>query len=179
MRWFVIMVDNEAEPAVVADRLDTQFANSSTATKTSTERAFLQAFANQVGDTATIITSVVSVTFFVILLVVGNAMAHSVHERKSQLAVLKALGFSDVRVMFFVIRECVLLCASAGVLGMFLAGWVAQAGVPTMGMTGVLHLSTGDIVEGSLWIALLAIASSIFPAASALRLNVATGLGRY
>ncbi len=40
-------------------------------------------------------------------------------------------------------------------------------------------LSTSDIVEGSLWIALLAVASSVLPAASALRLQVATGLGRH
>lgn len=179
VRWFVVAVADDAEPAVVAARLDAQFANSSTATKTSTERAFLQAFVNQVGDTATIITSVVGVTFFVILLVVGNAVAHSVHERRSQLAVLKAVGFSDVRVMCFVIGECALLCSFAGVLGMLLAGWVTQLGVSTLGMTGVLRLSTADIVDGLLWIALLAAASSIVPAASALRLQVATGLGRH
>ena len=179
VRWFVIAVESDAEPAVVAARLDAQFANSSTATKTSTERAFLQSFVNQVGDTATIITSIVGVTFFVILLVVGNAVAHSVHERRPQLAVLKAVGFSDVRVMCFVIGECVLLCSSAGVLGMLLAVWAMQSGVSTLGMSGVLHLSTSDIVEGSLWIALLAVASSVLPAVSALRLQVATGLGRH
>lgn len=178
VRWFVIEAERGIEPAIVAARLDAQFANSAMATKTSTERAFLQSFVNQVGDTALIITSVMGVTFFVILLVVGNAVAHSVRERQSQLAVLKAVGFSDVRVMCFVIGECVLLCTCAGMLGMLLAGWVTQVGVPTQGMTGVLRLSTDDVAEGALWIGLLAIASSIAPAASAFRMRVVTGLGR-
>lgn len=178
VRWFVIETERDVEPATVATRLDTQFVNSVAATKTSTERAFLKSFANQVGDTATIITSVVGVTFFVILLVVGNALSHSAHERQSQFLVLKALGFSDIHVMLFIVAECVLLCSMAGALGMLLAGWITQAGVPTMGMTGVLRLTATDIAAGVMWIGLLAVASSVVPAVSALKANVANGLDR-
>ncbi len=179
VRWFVIETERDVEPVTVATRLDTQFVNSFAATKTSTERAFLKSFANQVGDTATIITSVVGVTFFVILLVVGNALSHSAHERQSQFLVLKALGFSDIHVMLFIVAECVLLCSMAGALGMLLAGWITQAGVPTMGMTGVLRLTATDIAAGVMWISLLAVASSVVPAVSALKANVANGLDRH
>ena len=178
VRWFVIEADDGSEPALVAQRLDAEFANSGAETKTSTERAFLQSFVNQVGDTATIITSVVGVTFFVILLVVGNAVAQSVRERLAELAVLKAVGFSDILVMVLVVAECTFLCVCAGALGLALAGWLVQVAVPTQGMTGVLHLSLDDVVQGALWVVLLALASSIAPAVSALRMRVVNGLGR-
>lgn len=178
VRWFVIKTASGTDASLVARRLDTQFANSRAATKTSTERAFLQSFANQVGDTALIITSVVGVTFFVILLVVANAVAQSVRERLGELAVLKAVGFSDLLVMTLVIGESVLLCATAGTAGLLAAGLLTQGVVPTLGMTGVFRLSAGDVLYGAAWIALLALVSAVIPALAALRMSVVSGLRR-
>ena len=61
--------------AEIARAIDTQFANSPAETKTTTERAFMQSFAQQVGDTGTILMAIVAVVFFVILLIAGNTMA--------------------------------------------------------------------------------------------------------
>lgn len=176
VRWIEIETAPNSNPAVVAKRLDDQFATSGTPTKTSTERAFLRSFANQVGDTALIITSVVGVTFFVILLVVANAIAHSVSERLPEFGVLKALGFSDSKIMVMVVAECGLMCAAAGVLGLIVAMWLTQLGVPTLGMTGAFRIPPQDMVTAMYVIIGLTLVSACGPALRAYRLNVAASI---
>lgn len=177
-RWFVIKVEESANSVDVAERLDAQFANSGWETKTSSERAFLQSFINQVGDTTAIITSVVGVMFFVILLVVGNAIAQSVRERLSEFAVLKALGFSDVSVGWLVLGESSLLCGTSGACGLVLAWLFVQVGDPTPGILGVFHIAPNDMIAGMLWAFALAIASACLPGVMAMRMSITAGLGR-
>jgi putative ABC transport system permease protein len=76
--WYVIRVDDPAQAAEIAERIDAEFANSPNETRTSTERAFVQAFANQVGNIGAIVTAVLGAVFFTILLVAGNTMMQSV-----------------------------------------------------------------------------------------------------
>ena len=79
----------------MAAKLDAQFANSAAETKTSTEKAFLQGFVNQIGDVGAIMVAILVAVLFSILLVAANTMAQAVRERTSELAVLKTLGFSN------------------------------------------------------------------------------------
>ena len=92
-------------------QLDALFANSPAETKTTTEKAFAQAFAKQIGDIGLIVRSILAAVFFTILLVAGNTMAQSVRERTSELAVLKTLGFTDGQVLALVLVES---CAARG-----------------------------------------------------------------
>ena len=78
--------------------IDALFANSPAETKTSTEKAFTQSFANQIGNIGAIVTAVASAVFFTMLLVTANTMAQSVRERTNELAVLKTLGFTNAGV---------------------------------------------------------------------------------
>lgn len=178
-RWFVIKVADGSNAAEVARRLDAQFANSAWETKTSSEKAFLQSFANQIGDTSTMITSVVGVMFFVILLVVANALAQSVRERLPEFAVLKAMGFSDWTVLRLVVGESLLLCGVSGTLGLLLAAFAVQFAVPTQGMLGVFRVAPTDITLGLAWIVTLSLLSALTPAVAAMRLRAASGLGRH
>ncbi len=56
--------------------------------------------------------------FFTLLLVTGNTMAISVRERIGELAVLKAIGFSDRSVLFFVLAESLTIAMVGGLLGL-------------------------------------------------------------
>lgn len=178
VRWFVIRIASAGQAAEVAERLDRQFANSSYETKTSTEQAFLQSAANQIGDTGAILASVVGVTFFVILLVVGNTVAQAVRERAVELAVLKALGFTDRLVLCLVLAESLLICGLAGGLGLALAWIVVHGGSPAGAILGAFYLSATDLGRGIGLVAALAFASGILPAFGAMRLQVAAALGR-
>ena len=116
--------------------------------------------------------------FFVVLLVVANALAQSVRERLSEFAVLKAMGFSDFTVLRLVVGESLLLCGTSGTLGLMLAAFVVQFSVPTQGMLGVFRVAPNDIASGLLWIVALSLVSALTPAVAAVRLRAASGLGR-
>ncbi len=79
--------------------IDEMFANSPWETKTETEKAFAAGFVKQAGNIEFLLVSIGSVVFFTLLLVTGNTMAIAVRERMRELAVLKAVGFSDVFVL--------------------------------------------------------------------------------
>lgn len=126
--WYVVKIDDPANAAAVASALDAQFANSSAESKTSTEKAFLQGFVNQVGNIKAIILAIlVAVLFTLFLLVLANTMAQAVRERTSELAVLKTLGFSNGRVLALVLAESMILALVGGGLGLILT-WVAVRG---------------------------------------------------
>ena len=103
------------------------FANSPAETKTSTERAAVQNFANQMGDIATIVTAVATAVFFTMLLVTGNTMAQSVRERVNEIAVLKTLGYSKRTIAGLVLTESFLITAIGGAIGLGLAALMADS----------------------------------------------------
>ena len=71
---------------------------------------------------------ILAAVLFTILLVVGNTMAQAVRERTSELAVLKALGFSDVRILTLVLAESLFIAVVAGGLGLGVAWLIVQNG---------------------------------------------------
>ena len=94
------------------------FANSMDETKTSTEKAYQQMFASQIGDIGFIMNAILAAVFFTILLVTGNTMSQSIRERTSELAVFKTIGFSDMTVMTLVLIESLVLCIIGALLGL-------------------------------------------------------------
>jgi putative ABC transport system permease protein len=181
VRWFAIRIEDPAEAHAVADRLDRQFVNSPFETETSTEKAFLQSFANQVGDTGAILTAVTGTVFLVILLVAGSTVAQSVRERTAELATLKALGFGNGLVLALVLAESLILCGLAGGLGLGIS-WLAihggglTSGVPARGLQSMFHLTLRDLTRGLLLVLALGGTSGALPALSAMRLRIVQAL---
>ena len=95
--WYIVRIDDPERATAIARRIDEGFANSSYETETTTEKAFIKGFAEQIGNIGKILRAVMTAVFFTILLVAGNTMAQSVRERTNELAVLKTLGFTDGR----------------------------------------------------------------------------------
>jgi len=175
--WYVERITDPKRAAAIAAAIDARFANSSAETKTGTEKAFIQAFANQTGDIGAIVGAIGVAVFFTMLLVSANTMAQSVRERTAELGVLKTLGFSDRAVLALVIAEAVLLTVAGGVLGLSLA----LAAVSHMSTTLKQYLSAFLLTPQSLWLGLalmigLGIAAGALPARRALRLKVADAL---
>ena len=113
-------------------------------TKTTTEKGFVDGFAKQIGDIGSIMMAILAAVLFTILLVVGNTMAQAVRERTSELAVLKTLGFSDLRVLFLVLAESFIIAIVGGGLGLGAAWLFVQSGDPTGGLlpSSSFHLET-------------------------------------
>ncbi len=173
--WYIIRVDDPANSAAVAGKLDEMFANSSFETKTSSEKAFIQGFANQIGNIGAIMTAVSAATLFILLLVVANTMAQSIRERTNELAVLKTLGFPDGLVLGLVLAESVVLALIGGSIGLLLAWLFARGGDPTY-MLPAFFLPARDIVIGIGLIVLLGVLAGLLPALQARRLRIVDAL---
>src|SRR5262249_46930149 len=83
--WYGVRVKDPDKAGDIARTIDGEFANSPYETKAEPEGAFMQGFAQQVGDIGTILVGILSAVFFTILLVAGNTMAQSVRERTEEL----------------------------------------------------------------------------------------------
>src|SRR5512145_2171522 len=116
--WYGVQVKDPERAAEVAKAIDEEFANSPHETKAEPEGAFMQGFAQQIGDIGTILIAILSAVFFTILLVAGNTMAQAVRERTEELGVLKALGFTNGQVLALVLAESCSLSGLGGGLGL-------------------------------------------------------------
>ena len=176
--WYVVRVNNPDQSVQVAKSIDAEFANSPFETKTDTEKAFAASFVKQMGNIEFLILTVGSVVFFTLLLVTGNTMAIAVRERIGELAVLKALGFSNRFVLLLVMMESLILAFVGGGLGMLLAKLFSLHGDPTNGILPYFYLPPLAIASGVGTALLVGVAGGILPAISAMRLRVVDAIRR-
>ncbi len=174
--WYVLRVADPARSAEIAQRVDALFANSPYETKTSTEKAFVQSFANQVGDIGAILTAVLAAVCFTILLVTGNTMAQAVRERTSDLAVLKTLGYPNGLVLALVLAESCAIAGAGGAAGLALAWAFVRQGDPTGGLLPAFYLPGRALALGAAGVVVLGLASGIPPAVQAVRLRIVDAL---
>ncbi len=171
--WLVLRLDDPARGPEIAAQIDAMFANSFAETRTTSEEAFLQGFANQIGNIGAIVTAVASAVFFTMLLVTANAMAQSVRERVGEIAVLRTLGFSNTSVTVLVLLEGLAITGFGAAVGL----WLAQ------GITGVIAAMAAQFLplmaippEAFVVAALLAVSlgvlASALPCARVLRLEI-------
>jgi putative ABC transport system permease protein len=177
--WYVLRLNSPDDAVRVAKAIDDEFANSPYETKTETESAFAANWVKQFGNITFLISSIGIVVFFTLLLVTGNTMAISVRERTSELAVFKAIGFSDRSVLFFVLAESLTIALFGGLLGLLLA----VVAVPVLGkaMNGLLPslvLAPQVLVLGFLLAILVGFASGLLPGLGAMRLRIVNALRR-
>lgn len=176
--WYYIRVKDPQKAVDIAKKTDALFENSPAETKTETEGAFVKAFADQMGNIGAIVRAILTAVFFTILLVAGNTMAQSVRERVSELGVMKAVGFTDLQVLLFILGESLLIAVVGGAIGLLL-GWMAiAAGDPTNGALPVFIFPAADLVVGIVFVLLLGMITGLLPAVQAMRLNTVEALRR-
>jgi putative ABC transport system permease protein len=176
--WYTLRVANPDEAVRVASDIDAMFANSPYETKTETEKAFAASWVKQMGNIEFLILSIGSVVFFTLLLVTGNTMGIAVRERIREMAVLKAIGYSDVFLMLLILAESLTIAVVGGGLGVGLAKLFSLRGDPTGGMLPFFYLPPNAMLLGvGLALGVGAIAG-LTPAVSAMRLRVVDALRR-
>jgi putative ABC transport system permease protein len=177
--WYVVKLDGPDNAVSVAKAIDEMAANSANETKTETESEFAASWVKQFGNIQFLIITIGSVVFFTLLLVTGNTMAISVRERIGELAVLKAIGYSDRWVLFFVLAESVTIALVGGLLGLVLALLAVPAlGAALNGLLPSLVLSPAVLCFGLMIALLVGIISGILPGIGAMRLRVVNALRR-
>lgn len=177
--WYVVKLDSPDHAVAVAKAIDEMAANSSFETKTETESEFAASWVKQFGNIQFLIITIGSVVFFTLLLVTGNTMAISVRERVAELAVLKAIGFSDRWVLFFVLAESLTIALVGGLLGLGLALLAIPAlGAALNGLLPALILSPAVLSLGLVIALFVGVVSGIVPGIGAMRLRVVNALRR-
>lgn len=177
--WYGVRVKDPNRAAEIAKAIDDEFANSPQETKAEPEGAFMQGFAAQIGDIGTILLAILSAVFFTILLVAGNTMAQAVRERTEELGVLKALGFTNERVLALVLTESCLIAAVGGLAGLGIAWALTLGGSPVPSMLPVFYLPPRSVLIGVALVFGLGFVAGILPALQAMRLQIAVALRRH
>ena len=175
---YIVRVDDSARSAEVAAAIDSRFANSPAETRTTTEQAFLQSLADQLGNVGAMLTAILGAVFFTLLLITTNTMAQAIRERTSELAVLKTLGFTNGRVLALVLLEAGVLAVVGGAAGLGVVSLILSGGDPTGGFLPEFAIPPHDLLVGAGLVVALGGISATWPGLRATRLEIVDGLGR-
>jgi putative ABC transport system permease protein len=167
--------------ATVSKAIDEKFASSENPTRTQTEAAFAQMFTDMLGDIQAVIRWIGLAVVFALSLVAGNAMAMSMRERTTEIAVLKAIGFSKLRVLWMIVGESVAIAILGGTLGVAMGCGLLE-GLHRLSAQ-MIPISVADMLGVWIFVLLLTAAaigfvSGIVPAIRAAQLSVIDGLRR-
>lgn len=131
---FWVAVKDPRKGAQIAASIDHNFANSGAPTSSITFRDAEQNMSNSGIPINVMSWGIGGAGLFMILFLVGNAIAQSVRDRTSEFAVLKTVGFTGGRVMGLIFTEALVPCITGATLGLILASRVAA--VPRSFLTG-------------------------------------------
>ncbi len=176
--WYIVKIADPGRAQAMGATFDEMFANSSSETKTTTEKGFLEGFAKQLGDIGAVMVAILIAVLFTMLLVAANTMAQSVRERTNEMGVLKTLGFSNGSILALVLGESLLIAILGGAAGLATAWFIVQQGDPTGGMLPIFVLPGRDVAIGAGLIVLLGLVAGAVPAATAMNLKITDALRR-
>ncbi len=176
--WYTVSLTNPDDAPRIIKAIDDQFANSPFETKSETLAAMTASWVKQAGNIEFLIMAIGGVVFFTLLLVTGNTMALSVRERMGELAVMKAVGFSDRFVLFIVLAESLTIALIGGIVGILLAKLMTLGGDPTGGVLYSFILPISAIILGIAAALGIGMMAGIIPATNAMRLRVVDALRR-
>jgi putative ABC transport system permease protein len=177
---FWVKVDGSRFISVVIQDIDRMFANSPSETQSWSE---LTASQNRVGemrilfDGARLLAAIVVVA---IGLVAVNTAAMAVRERRHEMAIMRALGFTRAAVIGTVVAEGFVIGLAGGALGCT-AAYVGLKFLPyasrSLGMLAyAIVMPAHNIISGVLTAVAIGIVSSFFPALLATRRDISTDL---
>lgn len=177
LAWFLMARVHRAEDlSPVIRAIDDAFHNSDYETRTMTESDVLSTSLSAIGNVRAIMYSLSAVVLLTVLLIAANAMAMMVRERLSEVAVMRALGFSRGVVAATLLGESVLTATIGGVLGAALALSIFGGGAnlgSVLGGAGSLWVDWNGALQGLAAAAVIGLGSSLLPILNALRISPA------
>jgi putative ABC transport system permease protein len=176
--WVLIKVEEASRAGELSKTIDRLFENSSFETKTDTEGAMAQSFANQVGNIGAMVTGISAVVLFMVLLIAASQMSLAVRERTNEIGALKAMGFGDTQVLVLILVESMALSLAAGAVGLGIAWLLSLSGDPTGGFLPIWVLKPQDMAIGFGLAAAVGLIAGAMPAIGAGRLPIAVALRR-
>lgn len=172
---FYERIADPTKAVATAAAIDRIFANSSHETRTRNDQERAQYQAKQMGDVEFFTNAIMAAVLFTLAFLTANTLRQSISERTPEFAVLKAVGWSDGRVLTLAYAEALLLYIPAAVLGLVLAYLAAPLAREDIGYVVV---SPAVAMTGLVCAAILALLSATLPALSLSRMSIVSALGR-
>jgi putative ABC transport system permease protein len=175
---YVTEIEDDKQAGTISKAIDALFDNSDAQTHTETEQAFRASFAALAGNLALLLNTIGLAVIFTILLVTANTMSMAVRERRTEMGVLKTLGFPSGLVMGLVLGEAAVLGAIGGGLGILFSQGLIRAlphvpfigpfvrGLSGFGLTPLLATGGFTLAVG------IALAAGLVPALLAYRARI-------
>lgn len=114
---FWVRVQDPSKMAQISQRIDDMFRNSEYPTETFTEKEFQQQFMAMIGNIKLLFTAVSLCSIFMVVLLAAITMSMAARERVTEIAVLKAIGFTSGTILTLMLIEFVLLGLIGGAIG--------------------------------------------------------------
>lgn len=136
--FIVVKVDRVENMGLVANEIDENFHNSDAETETTTESDSVANVVSAIGNIRTIIYSLCVVVMLTVLLIAANSMAMMVRDRISEVAVMRALGFTRTHIAVLLFTEAALIGLIGSIVGAGLALLAFAHGIRLGEITGML-----------------------------------------
>jgi len=166
-----VKVDNSANIPQVTASLDEGFANSSSETLTEPEAAFYGGFIAGYRVFFQLAQLMGIVVVFTIGLVAANTAAMSIRERRTEIAVLRSIGFPARTILSMLLAESVIIALAGGLLGCG-AAYLLLKLITVQGVVGVIRMPASTLFAALGAAALIGLLSALVPAAAAARRNI-------
>lgn len=178
VRTYRVEIADSRQAGVISHAIDTLFENSDAQTHTETEAQYRANAGILGGNLVLLLNGIASVVMFTLLLVTANTMSMAIRERRTEIAVLKTLGFSGSLVLRLVLAEGILLGVCGAVTGLLL-GRILIDVLPNVPVIGELarrfpkmnvppSIAGAGIAIG----AFLGLAAGLFPSVLAYRARI-------
>lgn len=169
-----VMPDSDSAAPQVRAAIDEQFANSSAETQTETEQAFVAGFLGSyrmILKLAEVFGIIVVIT---IGLVAANTAAMSIRERRSEIAVMRSIGFPATTILGLLVAESVLIGLGGGVLGCASAFLLLHnVHIAGFGLLNRIRIPPQVLLESMAVAIVIGALSALFPARAAARRSIA------
>jgi len=171
---FYERIADPTKAVATAAAIDRIFANSSHETRTRSDQERAEFQAKQLGDVQFFTNAIMGAVLFTLAFLTGNTLRQSIHERIPEFAVLKAVGYSDARVLGLAYAEALLLYLPPAALGLMLAHLAAPLAKEQIG--AIIVVSPGVALSGLACAALLAFLGAALPASRLARMSIVDAL---
>jgi putative ABC transport system permease protein len=176
---YMLRVDDPRHAGAVAAAIDRKFTNSSYETRTEPLREMAQQRMRSIGDLGLVIHAIIGAVLFSLLFSIAALLMQSVRERTGELAVLKAIGYSNRAVMTLLVAEALALCLAAAACGLGLASGLFWLAVRFNFWSADVRMPMPVLSLGAGLALLLAIVSALLPAWRGRRVPVARAMAGY
>ena len=172
---FYVRIADPTKAVATAAAIDRIFANSSHETRTQSDQERAEFQSKQMGDVAFFTNAILGAVLFTLAFLTGNTLRQSLHERIPEFAVLKALGYSDGRVLRLAYAEALLLFIPSAALGLAAAYLVAPLAKEDV---GAIVVSPAVATAGLLCAGFLALTGASLPALRLSRMSIVASLSK-